>query len=590
MKIFLKLFARSIPRYKGYLAIYILFLVLSNVLGLFGFAAIIPILRILFGLSDADLKSGGFEQCDTLEEYVNVLENNFFYYLQNQIVNHGTIWVLSVLCMFVVGVSLLSNVTSYFAYYFRIPIRTGVSRDIRKKLYRKVVYMPVWYFNNNDKGDFISRMTSDAEEVEYGIASALDMLVEYPVSIIVYLITLFSISWRLTLPVFAVMLIFMGIVYGLGIYMKIIALQGQRQRGKIMSVFEKTVSSLKILKIYNLEEKSLNNFASLNDSTRKTFNHLNRQYSIAFPLTDLLLTVVTAFLMWFGGRAVLHGTFFLDTSVFIYYIIVFHSMIRPVRSFMKSTFAIQKSIASVERISKILVIDSVEEKPSEMDVKLSMSNIGVSEPVLELKDVSFSYQSSHEVLKAVSFKVYKNQTVVISGKMGSGKTTMMDLIMKLYKVDSGEIKVLGMNVENVSTKELRKIIGYANQDTIILNDTVFNNITLENEEITMEQVIGAAKIANIHDFVMSLPNKYNTVLGEGGSILSGGQKQCVALARTIVRNPSILILDEATSAMDSVTEYKVISEIKQKIRNKALIIISHNKSLEEFADDVITQY
>lgn len=588
MKIFFKLFVRSVPRYKGYLAIYILFLVLSNELGLFGFAAIIPILKILFGLSDADLKSISFEQCDTLEEYVNVLENNFFYYLQNQISIHGAIWVLSMLCMFVVGVSLLSNVTSYFAYYYRIPIRTGVSRDIRKKLYEKVIYMPVWYFKKNDKGDFISRMTSDAEEVEYGIASALDMLVEYPVSIIVYLITLFGISWRLTLPVFALMLFMMGIVYLLGIYMKIIAFRGQRQRGKIMSVFEKTVSSLKILKIYNLEDKALDNFTHLNDSTRETFNHLNRQYSIAFPLTDLLLTVVTAFLMWFGGRSVLHGTFFLDTSVFIYYIIVFHSMIRPVRSFMKSTFAIQKSIASVERISKILVIDSDEEQHRGINTVLSMSKVGMSDSVLEFNNVSFSYQGNHKVLDAVSFKVYNNQTVVISGKMGSGKTTMMDLLMKLYKVDSGEIKVIGMNVDDISTKELRKIIGYASQDTFLYNDTILNNITLEDEELTIEQVKRAAQVANIHDFIIRLPDGYNTVLGEGGSMLSGGQRQCVALARAIVRNPSILILDEATSAMDSETEFKVISGIKQKVKNKALIIISHNKRLEEFADEVIS--
>ena len=590
MNIFLKLFARSIPRYKGYLAIYIIFLVFSNVLGLFGFAAIIPILRILFGLSDANLQTCSFEQCDTLEDYVNILENNFFYYLQNQIVIHGTTWVLSVLCMFVVGISLLSNVTSYFAYYFRIPIRTGVSRDIRKKLYRKVIYMPVWYFNKNDKGDFISRMTSDAEEVEYGIASALDMLVEYPVSIIVYLITLFGISWRLTLPVSAVMLIVMGIVYGLGIYMKIIALMGQRQRGKIMSVFEKTVSSLKILKIYNLEEKSLDNFAWLNDSTRATFNQLNRQYSIAFPLTDLLLTIVTAFLMWFGGRAVLHGTFYLDTSVFIYYLIVFHSMIRPMRSFMKSTFAIQKSIASVERIGKILDIDSEEEQPSEKDEMLSMSQIDMSEPVLEFNDVSFSYQSNHRLLNAISFKVYRNQTVVVSGSMGSGKTTMMDLILKLYKVESGEIKVFGMNVDSVSTKRLRKIIGYANQDTIIFNDTVLKNITMEDEELSLDKVKKAAKIANIHDYIMTLPDEYNTVLGEGGSLLSGGQRQCVALARAIVRNPSILILDEATSAMDSETEFKVLTEIKQMMIDKVLIIVSHNKNLEEFADEIISPF
>lgn len=586
MNAFLRIFIRSIPRYKGYLIIYVFLLILSNVLGLFGFAAIIPILRILFGMSDPNLQANSFNMCNNLEDYVNTLENNFFYYLQNQIEIHGNIWVLLMLCLFVVGVSLLSNVTSYFAYFFRIPIRTGVSRDIRNELYNKVIYMPIGYFTRNDKGDFISRMTSDAEEVEYGIASALDMLVEYPVSIIVYLITLFGISWRLTLPVFCAMLVVMGIVYVLGKYMKYIAFRGQRQRGKILSVFERTISSLKILKIYNLEKDYLDSFVYLNDSTRKTFNWLNRQYSIAFPLTDLLLTMVTAFLMWFGGRAVLDGNFILDTSVFIYYIIVFHSLIRPMRSFMKSTFAIQKSIASVERIGKILDIDSSEEHSKSQIAMPLLSECGETEPVLEFDNVSFSYQDNPNILTSINFKVYKNQTIVISGNMGSGKTTMMDLILKLHKVDSGEIRFLGVNIEYLPTKKLRETIGYANQDVILLNDTVLNNITLGYNNISVNQVERAAQITHIHDFIMTLPNGYNTVIGEGGSRLSGGQRQSVALARAIVREPSILILDEATSAMDTYSEHIVIREIKKMMCGKVLIIISHNKNIEEFADAV----
>lgn len=586
MSVFLKLFARSIPRYRGYLAIYILFLILSNVLGLFGFAAIIPILRILFGLSDANLTALGFDDCSNIEDYVNTLENNFFFYLQNQIDIHGSIWVLSMLCLFVVGVSLLSNVTSYFAYYFRIPIRTGVSRDIRAKLYNKVLFMPVGYFTKNDKGDFISRMTSDAEEVEYGIASALDMLIEYPVAIIVYVITLLGISWKLTLPVLGAMAVVIGIVYVLGKYMKQIALRGQRQRGKILSVFERTVSSLKILKIYNLEERSSDGFKCLNDKTRITFNHLNRQYSIAFPLTDLLLTIVTAFLMWFGGEAILNGDFILDTSIFIYYIIVFHSLIRPMRSFMKSTFAIQKSIASVERIGKILEIETDEDHPQiQKSIPLQLDGSD-NERVLEFDCVTFSYSSGYCVLNNVSFSVGKNQTVLIEGNMGSGKTTMMDLILKLYKVDKGSIRFCGININDIGTKELRGKIGYANQNTVLMNDTIKQNITLGDPNISEEQVILSTHITQIHDFIESLPEGYNTVVGEEGSLLSGGQRQCIALARAIVRNPLLLILDEATSAMDSETERNVLCEIKKMMRDKSLIIISHNKNVEKYADEI----
>ncbi len=586
MIVFLKLFARSIPRYRGYLAIYILFLILSNVLGLFGFAAIIPILRILFGLSDANLTALRFDDCSNIEDYVNTLENNFFFYLQNQIDIHGSIWVLSMLCLFVVSVSLLSNVTSYFAYYFRIPIRTGVSRDIRAKLYNKVLFMPVGYFTKNDKGDFISRMTSDAEEVEYGIASALDMLIEYPVAIIVYVITLLGISWKLTLPVLGAMAVVIGIVYVLGKYMKLIALRGQRQRGKILSVFERTVSSLKILKIYNLEERSSDGFRCLNDKTRITFNHLNRQYSIAFPLTDLLLTIVTAFLMWFGGKAILNGDFILDTSIFIYYIIVFHSLIRPMRSFMKSTFAIQKSIASVERIGKILEIEADEDHPQiQKPIPLQLDGSD-NERVLEFDGVTFSYSSGYSVLNNVSFSVGKNQTILIEGNMGSGKTTMMDLILKLYKVDKGSIRFCGININDIGTKELRGKIGYVNQNTVLMNDTIKQNITLGDPNISEEQVILSTHITQIHDFIESLPEGYNTVVGEEGSLLSGGQRQCIALARAIVRDPLLLILDEATSAMDSETERNVLCEIKKMMRDKSLIIISHNKNVEKFADQI----
>ena len=586
MIVFLNLFARSIPRYRGYLAIYILFLILSNVLGLFGFAAIIPILRILFGLSDANLTALRFDDCSNIEDYVNTLENNFFFYLQNQIDIHGSIWVLSMLCLFVVSVSLLSNETSYFAYYFRIPIRTGVSRDIRAKLYNKVLFMPVGYFTKNDKGDFISRMTSDAEEVEYGIASALDMLIEYPVAIIVYVITLLGISWKLTLPVLGAMAVVIGIVYVLGKYMKQIALRGQRQRGKILSVFERTVSSLKILKIYNLEERSSDGFRCLNDKTRITFNHLNRQYSIAFPLTDLLLTIVTAFLMWFGGRAILNGDFILDTSIFIYYIIVFHSLIRPMRSFMKSTFAIQKSIASVERIGKILEIEADEDHHQiQKPIPLQLDGSD-NERVLEFDGVTFSYSSGYSVLNNVSFSVGKNQTILIEGNMGSGKTTMMDLILKLYKVDKGSIRFCGININDIGTKELRGKIGYANQNTVLMNDTIKQNITLGDPNISEEQVILSTHITQIHDFIESLPEGYNTVVGEEGSLLSGGQRQCIALARAIVRNPILLILDEATSAMDSETERNVLCEIKKMMRGKSLIIISHNKNVEKFADQI----
>lgn len=586
MNIF-KLILRYVPRYWGYLLIYILLLALSAVFSVFGFAAIVPILQILFGVSDKAIQHTDISACASVSDVIDCWKNNILYYLQEQISINGEGYVLLLLVMFIIIASLLNNVTSYFAYYFRIPIRTGVSRDIRKDLYDKVVNMPVGYFSKENKGDFISRMTSDAEEVEYGVASAIDMLIENPVSIIVYLITLFGISWQLTSIAFSFLIICCLVVLFVGFYMKRIALKGQRLRGKMLSVFEETLEALRVIKIYGKEEDVRDDFNEINESTRKAFNRLNRHYSIAFPLTDFMATGIIALMLWFGGNRVLNGNGVLGASEFIYYLVIFHSIISPIRSMMKASFAIKKASASVERISKII---NVQNPIMEVDAPIEISKVEYNSkkaPLIEFDHVAFQYQENCPILKDVCFSIQEGQVVGVIGQTGSGKTTIAELLSRFYDPISGKIMIKGIDAKLVKVSELRSMISYVNQEAVLFNDTIYNNILYGNKNATIQEVEFAAKIANIHDVIMKMPDGYQTVIGNHGSRLSGGQKQCISIARAVLKNAPILVLDEATSALDRESEMMVQTAISKLMVKKTIIVISHHIDVLKNADVIL---
>lgn len=573
---FFKLIIHYVPKYKWYLLIYILLLVLTALLSVFSFAAIIPILQILFGISEANLKYISLSSCDSFSNMLEVLKNDVFYYLQEQILAQGSGRVLFLLVLFIITTSLLSNLTSYFGYYFRIPIRTGISRDIRMDLYKKVTKIPVGFFTKDNKGDFMSRMTSDAEEVEYGIASAIDMLIENPIPIIVYLITLFGISWKLTSFAVILLVICSAIILWVGLKMKDIALKGQSQRGKILSWFEETLSALRIIKSYNNEQQMISSFSKLNEDTRNTFNHLNRQYSLAFPLADFLATSIIAVMLWFGGRHLLNGNLSLGPSEFIYFLIIFHSIISPTRSMLKAFYAIRKAMASVDRIGKILKIEipiQETQKPISVDSIITDFN---ETPIIEYKNVYFGYQQDNPILVNVNLSITKGKTIAIVGKTGSGKTTMAELLPRFIDPDAGMILLYGKNIKNYSLTDLRNSISYVNQEPILFNDTIYNNIAFGKMDATIEQIEITARLANIHDYIMSTPNGYQTKIGDHGSRLSGGQCQCICIARAMLKDAPILILDEATSAIDTDSEKSIIQQIRDFDKSKTIIIISHH--------------
>lgn len=583
---FLQIIRKYLPKYKWYLAVYILLLVLSALFSVFSFAAIVPILKILFGISDKNLSHILLENCDSFSEIVDALKNNIFYYLQEQISVNGTHYVLIMCGAFIIITSLLNNVTSYFGYYFRIPIRTGISKDIREDLFKKITEINVGYFSKDNKGDFVSRMTSDAEEVEWGIASAIDMVLENPVSIIVYLVTLFGLSWQLTIFAVALLVVCCLAVLWVGKYMKGIALRGQHLRGRILSFFEETLSSLRVVKSYNMEEKQIDRFRIINNDTQKAFNRLNRHYSIAFPFADFLATAVIAIMLWYGGNLLLKGESLLDASEFIYYLIIFHSIIRPLRSMLKASYAIRKSMASIERIDKILNIESPIKQSVNIQHIKSIEKYPDDIPMIELKNVSFSY-TDNNVLQDVSFKIYKGKSFSISGRIGSGKTTIAELMLRFIEAQSGEIIVCGVNIINIPFAELRAAICYVNQEQILFNDTIYNNIVLGNQDVSDAEIYDALQMSGIGDFVKTLPDGFDTIIGERGTLFSGGQRQSICLARALLKKSPILILDEATSALDSKTENFVMDNILSLYKDKTLIIVSHNNSIIEKCADGI---
>ena len=584
---FLQVVRSYLPKYKRYLIIYIILLIVSAVLSVFSFAAIIPILKILFGISDQRLEYTDLGGCDSFSDILDAVKNNIFYHLQEQISVQGADIVLIWLCVFLIITSLLNNVTSYFGYYFRIPIRTGIAKDIRGDLFKKITEISPSYFAKENKGDFVSRMTSDAEEVEFGVASAIDMILENPVSIIVYLATLFSISWQLTLFAVFLLCICCFFVLKVGVYMKDIALKAQAFRGKILAHFEEALSSLRVIKSYNLENKTIDKFENINDNTRKAFNRLNRHYSIAFPFADFLVTTVIAVMLWYGGRYVLQGNYILDASVFVYYLIVFHSIIRPMRSMLKASYAIRKSTASVERIDKILKIKSNITQSEIVQHLKSFDNYSATLPIIEFKDVSFEYVSDNPIIDKLSFSVYKNRPFAIIGRTGVGKTTIAELILRFLDFKSGNINITGIDIKSIPLTELRNAVCYINQEQILFNDTIKNNIVLGNNNYSETELDTATKTAGIYDYIMSLSDGYQTVIGDRGTLLSGGQRQCICIARALLKKSPILIMDEATSALDNKTEQYVLNNIRSLYNDRTLIIISHNASVIDKCEDRI---
>ena len=503
--------------------------------------------------------------------------NNFYYSIQSLIESEGAVMTLGILAAALVVMTALKTGTAYLASYFIIPLRAGVVRDIRNHIYNKITGLPMGYFTGERKGDVMARMTGDVAEVENSVMASLDMMFKNPVMIVVCLFMMIMVSWQLTVFVL-VLLPIAGFVMGrVGKRLKRKSLEAQNQWGTLMSTIEETLSGLRIIKAFNAEHKMRDRFGAENQEFYRLSRSVARRQALAHPMSEFLGTIAIAIVLWFGGWLILGGKSTLDAAEFIYYMVIFYSIINPAKDLSKAAYSVQKGLASMERIDHVLNAENPIKDPRE-PMKLEFSG-----GAIEYDDVSFSY-GEHRVIDGVSLKIPAGATVALVGQSGSGKSTLADLLPRFYDVDSGSITVDGTDIRQVRVHDLRALMGNVNQEAILFNDTFYNNITFGVEHATREQVEEAARIANAHDFIMQTEHGYDTVLGDRGCRLSGGQRQRVSIARAILKNPPILILDEATSALDSESEHLVQEALERLMRNRTTLVIAHRLSTIAGAD------
>lgn len=582
----LRLLARFIPPYKWKVVLNFLFNLFSTVLSLFSFATVIPALQLLFGISDAQAAYTPVTRGMALGEITDALKGNVYFYLQQTMDTRGAGFVLVLLGLFLVLTTFLKCLTAWLANSYMVPIRTGVLRDLRIMLYNKVVSLPIGFFTEEKKGDVMSRMTNDVNEVEASIMSTLDIIFKDPLMIVIYLATLFFLSWQLTVFVL-ILLPLVGLLIGrIGRSLKRTSSLGQEQTADLLTQIEETLGGLRVVKAFNAEQKLRDRFAAAANSTRRTFNRINRRYFLAHPVSEFLGTVMIAVLLWYGGGLILSEHSSIDAATFIYYLVIFYSIINPFKDLSKASYSVRRGLASLERIDRILNTRSNITDPAQ---PLPLQSF---EKEVRYEHVSFAYQSGQPVLRDVSLTIPRGKMIALVGQSGSGKTTMADLLPRFYDVNEGHILIDGKDVRNVRSYDLRALMGNVNQEAILFNDTFYNNITFGVDTSqpapfgkTWQQAVeDAARIANAHDFIMATPDGYQTAIGDRGSRLSGGQRQRISIARAILKNPPILILDEATSALDTESEQLVQQALERLMTDRTTLVVAHRLSTIRHAD------
>lgn len=576
MKGIIHILKRFLPPYKKYVILAFIFNILTAILNVFSLATIIPILQVLFKINRETYSFIEWGSSDY--SFVDILLNNANWYITQLIETHGSSTTLMALATFLIVMTLLKTGTAYFGSYFLIPIRTGVVKDIRNQINDKVLSLPLGFFTEERKGDILSRVSGDVNEVENSVMSSLDMLFKNPILILIYLTTMVMLSWQLTLFVMVVLPV-MGLVMGrVGRSLKRSSFTAQNKWGELMSQMEETLSGLRVIKAFGAENKISGRFHRGNNEFRRMSNRIARRQQLAHPMSELLGTITIAIVLWFGGTLILEGNSMIDAASFIYYLTIFYSIINPAKEFSKSAYAVQRGLASMERIDKILIADNKITDPAQ-PVPVTFNSY------IDYKDVWFKYETEW-VIKGVNLKIDKGKTIALVGQSGSGKSTMADLLPRFYDIQKGEILIDGINIKDMKVRDLRSLMGYVNQEAILFNDTFYNNIAFGVTNPTESEVINAAKIANAHEFIMATEHGYQTNIGDRGGKLSGGQRQRISIARAILKNPKILILDEATSALDTDSERLVQEALEKLMKNRTTIVIAHRLSTIKNADEI----
>lgn len=568
---------RYVIPYWGYALLNVVFNLISVLFSLVSFALFIPVLQMLFKTTTIP---------ETIPEFsindFSSIKDTFYYYVGNKISSYGELKVLFYICLIIVVLFFLKNLFRYLSMFFLAPIRNGVIKDIRNSMFKKILILPLSYYTEQRKGDLMSRITSDVQEIEWSIMSSLEAVFRDPITIIAYLVTLLIFSPSLTLFVIVLLPISGYIIGKIGKSLRRTSAKGQKKMGEILSIIEETIEGLRIIKAFNAIDTSDENFKDTNNKYTRLMIRLYRKRDLASPLSEFLGTLVLVIVLWFGGKLVLGESSSLDAAAFLVYLTICSQILPPIKSITKAVYNIQKGAASVERIEHVLNADEVIiEKADALPIKKFNDRI-------EYKNVSFRYEDK-DVLKNINLIVPKGKTIALVGASGGGKTTLVNLLPRFYDVSKGDILFDGKPIKDFVISDIRGLMGIVTQDSILFNDTIFNNIALalEGEDVREEDVIAAAKIANAHDFIENLSNGYYTNIGDKGTKLSGGQKQRISIARAVLKNPPILILDEATSSLDTESERLVQNAIENLMQNRTSVVIAHRLSTIQYADEII---
>ncbi len=577
MKEFMHLLKRFVSPYKKYICLAVLLNVLSAVFNIFSFTLIIPMLNILFNTSGGQVYTYMEWGSDGLRE---VAVNNFYYYTTQLMQLFGASTTLLLLGLFLAVMTLLKTACYFGSTAVMIPLRTGVVRDLRVKVYRKITQLPLAFFSEERKGDIIARMSGDVNEIETSVTSSLDMLVKNPILIAFYFATLIITSWQLTLFTVLVLPGMAWVMGKVGKTLKRQSLYAQNLWSDSMSQLEETLGGLRIIKAFIAEDKMVERYNKICNEVRAASGKVATRQALAHPMSEFLGTILIVIVLWFGGLLILGERSSIDAPTFIFYMVILYSIINPLKEFSKASYNIPKGLASMERIDKILLAEnnikeSAQPKP-----------LGGLNDRIEYHDVCFSYDGVHPVLQHIDLTVEKGKTIALVGQSGSGKSTLVDLLPRYHDISSGSITIDGTDIRDAGIRELRGLIGNVNQEAILFNDTFFNNIAFGVENATREQVMEAAKIANAHDFIMATEKGYDTNIGDRGGKLSGGQRQRISIARAILKNPPILILDEATSALDTESERLVQEALERLMKTRTTIAIAHRLSTIRNADEI----
>lgn len=581
MKDFLRLMGLYVAPYKKYLAGSLIFNLLSALLNVFSFMSLIPMLNMIFSL---DKKTYIFIPWDADKSIKDILINNLYYYTTEFIEVYGPSRTLLYIGLFLIITTLLKTSCYFASVAIMVPLRTGVVRDIRSRVYHKIISLPLSFFSDERKGDIIARMSGDVNEIENSITGSLEMLIKNPILILCYFGVLLYTSYQLTLFTIIVMPLMGWLIGSIGRKLKRRSLEAQNKWSETMAQLEETLGGMRIIKAFTAEKKMTSRFDESTNDFRRASNRVATRQASAHPVSEFLGTTLIVIVLWYGGTLIFSNRSIIDAPTFIFYMVILYSLIQPLKDFSKASYNIPKGMASVERVNKILNAENTINEPT------NPTPIHELNENIEFRNISFSYNGTHTVLRNINLTVKRGQTIALVGQSGSGKSTLVDLLPRYHDVQDGEILIDGTSIKDFAIKDLRMLIGNVNQEAILFNDSFFNNIAFGVENATLEEVQAAAKIANAHEFIMESENGYDTMVGDRGCRLSGGQRQRISIARAILKNPDILILDEATSALDTESERVVQEALERLMKTRTTIAIAHRLSTIKNADEICVLY